>query len=368
MVYAVAPVSGTYFAPDYMTARTRFRQAAERAGGRATALELSAKGPGGEELAIDVAWFGAERPKRAFVHSCGIHGVEAFAGSAIQLQWLDEGIPEKSDGSATVLVHVLNPYGMAWLRRFNEHGVDLNRNFLGPGEAYEGAPAGYEALDLFLNPPSPPSRELFYLRAGWLVLRHGLPTLKQTVAGGQYVNPKGIFFGGAALEEGPVTFQRYIQDLLADVHHLVVVDVHTGLGRFGQDTLLVPAADEGDPLFTRMRKAYGERVSSMNPERGPAYRVKGAYDTVYPRVLPNADVSFVAQEFGTYNAVRVVKALRAENRWHHYGDGGIDHPTKLALRQTFAPENESWRAAVLRRGRIVIRQALGLLEGITNRT
>ena len=361
IVYAVAPVSGKHFSPDYVTARTRFREAAERAGGRLTALGLSAKGPGDEALTIDVAWFGAERPKRAFVHSCGVHGVEAFAGSAIQLQWLDEGIPEKSRGYAIVLVHVLNPYGMAWLRRFNEHGVDLNRNFLGPGEAHEGAPAGYEALDSFLNPPTPPSWELFYLRACWLILRHGLPTLRQAVAGGQYVNPKGIFFGGTALEEGPATFQRYVQDHLADVQHVVVVDVHTGLGRFGEDTLLVSAADERDPLFTRMREAYGARVSSMNPERGPAYRVKGAYDTVYPRALPDAGVYFVAQEFGTYNVVRVVKALRAENRWHHYGDGGIDHPTKLALRQKFAPEDESWRAAVLHRGRIVIRRALGLL-------
>ena len=87
---------------------------------------------------------------------------------------------------------------------------------------------------------------------------------------------------------------------------------------------LVHAADEGDPLFTQMRETFGERVSSMDPERGPAYRLKGAYDTVFPRVLPNADVDFIAQEFGTYHAVRVLQALRAENRWHHYGDGRVD--------------------------------------------
>ena len=83
---------------------------------------------------------------------------------------------------------------------------------------------------------------------------------------------------------------------------------------------------------------------------------------MYPRTLPNADVHFVAQEFGTYHVVRVLRALRAENRWHHYGDGGIDHATKLTLRERFAPEDESWRKAVLDRGRIVIGQALGLLR------
>ena len=99
---------------------------------------------------------------------------------------------------------------MAWLRRVNEHNVDLNRNFLGADETYQGAPEGYDELDAFLNPPRPSSWGPFYPRAGWLILRVGLPTLRQTVAGGQYVNPKGLFFGGAALEEGPRTFKRWV--------------------------------------------------------------------------------------------------------------------------------------------------------------
>ena len=162
-----------YFSPNYTMARTQFRTAVEKAGGRLTALRLDAKGPNGEDLTIDIAWFGAEKPKRVLVHSSGLHGVEAFAGSAIQLQWLDEGIPSLPEDSALVLVHVLNPFGMAWLRRFNENGVDLNRNFLGPDETYQGTPTGYGLLDPFLNPPSPPGWDLYYARAGWLIARHG---------------------------------------------------------------------------------------------------------------------------------------------------------------------------------------------------
>ena len=354
------PAVRTYFSPDYVTARARFRQAVDRAGAHVTPLALTARGPAGEDLTIDIAWFGAERPTRAFVHSSGVHGVEAFAGSAIQLQWLEEGLPAIPEDAAIMLAHVINPYGMAWLRRFNEHNVDLNRNFLGPDEAYAGAPDGYAALDSFLNPSSPPSLDLFYLQAGWLVLRVGLPALRQAIAGGQYVNPKGLFFGGAALEEGPDRLQRYVQDRLADVRHLMVVDVHTGLGPFGVDTLLVHAADEGDPLFLKMQETFGDRVSSMDPDRGPAYRIQGSYDTMFSRALPQADVHHVAQEFGTSSAVQVVKALRAENRWHHYGGGGIDHPTKRDLKEAFIPEDESWRQTALERGRIVIRQALGL--------
>ena len=298
-------------------------------------MPLTAKGPEREDLTIDIAWFGAEQPTRAFVHSVGVHGVEAFVGSAIQLQWLEEGLHEIPENAAIVLVHVINLYGMAWLRRFNEHNVDLNRNFLGPDEAYEGVSEGYLKLDSFLNPSSPPSRDLFYLRAGWLVLRVGMPALRQAIAGGQYVNPKGLFFGGASLEEGPRALREYVQDRLAGVRHLVGVDVHTGLGPFGVDTLLVHAADAGDPLFTKMRETYGDRVLSMDPDRGPAYRLQGSYDTMYPRAVPKADVYYVAQEFGTSSAVQVVKALRAENRWHHYGEGSIDQRWTPSFGQVF---------------------------------
>src|SRR3954470_21464543 len=122
-------MSNETFSPDYVTARSRFREKTVLAGGRLELLELGAKGPLEEDLTIDIAWFGSKTPRRIFVHSSGLHGVEAFAGSAIQLQWLDEGIPAPPDETAIVLVHALNPWGMAWLRRFNENNVDLNRNF-----------------------------------------------------------------------------------------------------------------------------------------------------------------------------------------------------------------------------------------------
>ena len=220
-----------------------------------------------------------------------------------------------------LLVHVLNPFGMAWLRRFNEHNVDLNRNFLGADEAYEGAPDGYAELDSFLNPPGLPTWELFYPKAGWLILRFGMATLKQTVAGGQYVNPRGMFWGGASLEEGPRMFQRHVQDRLADVTHVVAVDVHTGLGPFGADTLLV-CADEGDPVFSRMRETFGDRVSSMDPEHGPAYQVRGAYHAMYRHALP-----------------KVKRGLRRPGVWHLQRRPSLGGPSS---REPVAPFRRRW--------------------------
>src|SRR5439155_11790360 len=143
----------------------RFRTMATSVGGRLETIPLDAKGPNGEALGIDIAWFGASNPRRVLLHSSGLHGVEGFAGSAIQLQLLND-LPTLPKDAALIVVHVLNPYGMAWLRRFNENNVDLNRNFVAD-EAYVGVPPVYADLDSFLNPHSPPSSDLFTLKAGW---------------------------------------------------------------------------------------------------------------------------------------------------------------------------------------------------------
>ena len=57
-----------------------------------------------------------------------------------------------------LMIHALNPFGMAHLRRVNEDNVDLNRNFLLAGEQFRGSPQRYRDLDPLLNPPTPPSR------------------------------------------------------------------------------------------------------------------------------------------------------------------------------------------------------------------
>jgi hypothetical protein len=81
-------------------------------------------------------------------------------------------------------------------------------------------------------------------------------------------------------------------------------------------------------------------------------------DSLIARALPGAELLFVTQEFGTYGTVRNLHALREENRWHHYGRGTLDHPSKRALKEAFNPDDEKWREAVLRRGTAALGLAL----------
>ena len=344
----------TYFSADYSTARSRFRQMVGLVGGRLEVLPLEARGPVGESLGIDVGWFGAENPRRVVLHSSGLHGVEGFAGSAIQLQFLDS-LPRLPTETALVVVHVLNPYGMAWWRRVNENNVDLNRNCMG-NDSYAGAPPAYVDLDSFLNPKGPPTKDLFRLKAMWLIVRHGLPALKQAVAGGQYEYPKGLFFGGKRLQPGLEQYESFLTRRLASARSVVAIDVHTGLGKYGEDTLLVDTKQ-----YDALRRRFGDRVAPADPHESPAYRVSGALESMIFRVLPELQVDFLRQEFGTYSPIKVLNALRQENCAHHYDGGRLSHPAKATLKEVFCPGDESWRRSVLNRGGELLNQALSEL-------
>lgn len=330
-----------------MTARERFRDAARRAGATLEALEpVAAAAPDGSTLAIDIAWIGARRPVAAFLHSSGLHGVEGFAGSAIQLALLSEP-PPVPDRHALVLVHVLNPYGMAWLRRCNEHNVDLNRNFHS-GEHPRDAPDGYSLLDGLINPPSPPRRDLFHLRAAYHVVRHGLEPLKQALAGGQYAYPRGLFYGGTSLEPGPAAYQHWLARSLDSVARLHVIDVHSGLGRWGRDSLVV---HRGSDAMHELQRAIARPLSRDVSSDAVTYEIRGGYAGAFDVLPASAQVCLITQEFGTYGSVRVLHALREENRAHHHAGGHVSHPAKQRLKETFAPRSRAWRETVVRRGR-----------------
>ena len=357
----MSPANG-FFSPDFATAQRRFRAAVAARAGRLDSLRVGGAGPAGEALSIDVGWFGAPAPQRVLVHSSGLHGVEGYAGAAIQLQWLADGIPALPDDAAIVLAHMLNPYGAAWLRRVNENNVDLNRNFRAPGTGDDEPARAYAALDALLNPPSPPGVDLFYARAAWLVARHGIAKLRQTVVSGQTVNARGLFYAGARLEAGPAAYREYLADRLAQAHRIAAIDVHTGLGRYGEDMLMVDPAPARAPLNRSMRFCFGARVQAADGT-GAAYHVHGTQQDMYEQLFPRASLFFATQEFGTLHSLRMLAALRAENRWHHYGSSAIDHPAKQHLLRVFCPPSAAWRDQVLSRGRAVAAQACVLAFG-----
>ena len=137
------------------------------------------------------------------------------------------------------------------------------------------------------------------------------------------------------------------------------VDIHSGLGEFGEDTLLVEA-EIGSAQFDRLRDTFGQRITPWNPNDGVAYAIRGGYPSWLPAQLPNTRVDFITQEFGTTIPLRTLYAMREENRLHHWGEPTPAHDVKQRFRESFCPSSPAWRAAVLRRGGELLSQALGL--------
>ena len=77
-------------------------------------------------------------------------------------------------------------------------------------------------------------------------------------------------------------------------------------------------------------------------------------------MIPQAEVTAVSLEFGTYPAKDVFLALRAENWLHHYG--GVNHPKaqeiKTELLHVFYPNTDDWNQSIWNHGEKIVNQAL----------
>ena len=353
-----------YFSPDYIIARQRFLDACEKANAELTTLTLSVLGPSEERLSIDVAYIGPSDPKRLLIHTSGIHGVEGFPGSAVQVRLLErcaEGELKISDDTGLMVAHAINPYGFAWLRRVNENNADLNRNFLLPSDAYVGEPERYHELDKLLNPRTHNSLfDFFSIKAAWTILRMGFNVAKQTIAEGQYERPKALQYGGSMLYEGPRLWIEHLEKNLPDVKQVTWLDFHTGLGPFGVDSLFV-IGDDSPEEITRLSAHYGGGIQSIGPDSKVAYDIRGGMLEGVMARWPEIEWTSIIQEFGTVKPVKVLQALRAENRMTHWSSieerKKLNAPERRKLVEIFNPSSDKWRSMIMERGQQLIDDA-----------
>jgi hypothetical protein len=355
-----------YFSPTYTVARSRFRQSLakplpwsiESHGWVLESQAIDCPAADGSELTIDIGIGGNDRALRTVVFSSGLHGVEGYLGAAIQLAWLQQQV----DLSAVrvVLIHALNPYGFAYNRRWNEDGVDLNRNFLRSTESFTGSPPDYPALNEFFNPTSPPpTLDLFWLEAiGW-ILKYGTQRIKETSVCGQYDYPQGLFFGGSQPAQTQRILAEHLPRWIGNATAVMHVDFHTGLGQRGTYKLF-PTERVDDDFKASSIARFGAESIDFPDDRQVSYPIKGGLGQWCQDLLVDCRYDFLTAEFGTYSAVAILQALRAEQRAHWYGlEGTIDdYHAKERLVEMFAPAQADWRESCVAQGLNICQQAL----------
>lgn len=220
-------------------------------------------------------------PHKFLLHISGTHGPEGFSGSASQsaaLQYLNSKAFIRTENTPTILfVHALNAYGFANNRRVNEDNVDLNRNFLSDEEfkfVHERDPnfAGYVDIDSALNPTSKPFQSLFlneiygYLQLVVAYFKHGMLKMKRGLVSGNYHKQTGLGFGGFKLSKSAINLRSVVQHFQINdlAEKVVLIDVHTGLGPSGVDTLMVDLNEYNDDEITFFRSLFPADVNSTN--------------------------------------------------------------------------------------------------------
>jgi Protein of unknown function (DUF2817) len=352
------------FSFDYVNARTRFLSCAQELKYRLHQYPIDETGPNGEDLTIDVAILGESHPKKAVIISSGIHGVEGFFGSAVQLALLENFLYNWSppSGCSLILIHALNPYGFAKRRRVNEDNVDLNRNFLLPNEEYRGSPEKYKDLNTFFNPASPPSSfEPFFLKVLVLIARYGMARLNNTLPVGQYDFPLGLFFGGDKPSKTYRILEANLPLWIGNATDVIHLDFHTGLGQKATYKLYLE-----EPIYSKRYEWLAEKFGTDVVEAQASipgssnYSMRGSLGKWCKAKFPHCNYNFLIAEFGTYNLLRVVEALRAENRAHWWGkqDDSYFERAKQRLVEVFAPAEASWREVVVSQGISLVQKAI----------
>jgi hypothetical protein len=359
----------SHFSVDYATARRRFQAAAEARGAQLGSYPIDVRDRRGGELAVDVAYLGPDTPERVLAVSSGIHGVEGFAGSALQHQLLAEQWPGLGLAADTglVVVHSINPYGFAELRRVNESNVDLNRNFLAHPADHEPNP-GYEELLGDINPEvlDEASDEASRGRLlGW-AQGHGFPALQAALSQGQYAHPRGVQFGGARVEASNRILREIAGAECRGAAHVLWIDVHTGLGPYGVPEMITELAPE-DPAYRRGRAWFGDIVKSTVAGESVSAKLQGVMERGLEQALgPDVQLTALAAEFGTYDPVRVFWAMRADNWLEHHGDreSEVGRAVKAELLEVFRPDDAGWSRSVLERGAALLEQAVAGLASL----
>jgi predicted deacylase len=352
-----------FFSDDYLAARAGLLAAAQACAQLeehySVALEAAARDQGGA-LTTEIFWLGPSQAKNVLVLSSATHGVEGFAGAAVQRDLLlrlqqSYRLPEDT---AVLLVFALNPWGFFHHRRCDEQGIDLNRNFIDFSQPLPTNP-GYESLQaaIYLE-DSTLRRQVFED----FRLKHGQNEFEFAISGGQYSDPQGPFYGGHAPAHGRRVIENIIERYQLAQRHLAVVDIHTGLGLYAHGEI-INDHPPGTTGFDIASHWYGASVTAPAMGTSSSVMKLGLMDYYWHDLMTKWGC-FVTLEFGSYNTDALFEVVLQDHRSWKSGDAQAISKSASDMREHFCPRDSYWRELVLVKSRQVIQQALdGLQHG-----
>ena len=331
------------------------------AGGRFEEHPIDEVDAAGDALSIGVGWLGPERPSRVVALLSGTHGVEGPAGAAIQGQFVAADMlrqPLAAD-EAVLIVHAVNPYGWFHGRRANEDNVDLNRNFRDFDEPLP-ASEDYLELDRFINPRDLSAEADAMSRHGLEQARDrlGNDQIRRVIMEGQHVVPDGVHFGGTAPTRSNGIVREIFAKAFAQAGAGVVLDLHTGMGAFG-DWMAISGEgpdSEGDRWISRAisPQRLARPYATGDIDGAPA--TQGKLARAVCAAAGHGSFRSLTLEFGTYAGIRVFRAEQRENCLfkHATADHELAAEIRAEMWECYVPASARWRASVMAGGAAAI--------------
>lgn len=349
-----------FFAKNYDEARQKFLDAAKVVGAAIESIKILDLGPNGQELFTDIAWVGKKEATKVLLLISGTHGAEGLCGSGAQIGALLDTAKSLPDDVALFLIHANNPYGFAWQRRATEEGIDLCRNFLDFNKVLPENPL-YDELVSYLVPRewTGPVREQADQRIKKCIDEIGMSEYIAQIPLGQYKYDFAPFFGGQKPARANIALRNIVKKYLSAATDVAIIDYHTGLGPYGHGELLCFHQPESAEL-ARARQWWRGRLTSVFGDESVAYPLTGGVLDGLEMMLPNANVTAAAYEFGTVDPMSVVDAMRADHWLHTYGD--FDSPLAKEIKQNmfdvFFGDTDDWRENVWEQSKWATEQAI----------
>lgn len=352
----------SYFADSYAGARAKFLEAAESAGAHIATYTNPADSLDGDALCTDVAILGDLTAPGALLVNTGTHGVEGYAGSAALVGWLRGANRQRVHPAVkTILIHALNPYGLAWCRRANEINVDVNRNFVDHGAPYP-TNAEYERLHSMLVPADLTEETLEACSRALELYAHGegVEQLHAQVGRGQYSHPDGLYFGGHTPSWSNRTFCTILAEWVAGTERVVFLDLHSGPGPFGH-VQLTCSEDAAAGSLESAVACFGRAVRPNSPAQRTARLITGGVANAVRDIVLGAQITSVSAKMGCGPHEEAFEALRVDN-WthlHHEPDSEEASSVRGRMFDTACPADPDWRELVaLRTRQLMVRAAL----------
>ena len=371
------------FPATYASSRARFRSYLDAVGARWSGARLGSHALHDDaELSID--WIAAETraPRRLLILTTGLHGIEGYVGAAMLVLFVDEFLAYLDPrDTGLLLVHAINPWGMAHHRRCNRHHVDLNRNFVARWEGLEEANPDYDRVLALLHRPRPleswPVANLrFFGGLVRLMLELGVSRGRNAILAGQYRHQDGFYFGGSGLQEETQVLMGLMEEALGSYDQIVQLDMHTGYGPRDQMSIVHPTSEPGTSAEWARNLGY-PRVVRTDPAE--FYTIVGDMTDYWYKLrdqrFPGRQLYAASFEFGTFgdSLLAEIRSLRATVLQNQLEVGGIANRAageraRREYEEHYYPSDPAWRQKAISDARQAFQGILSFFRLIGERS